>query len=405
MKILKNKLLIVTFIILFFVSTCCFASNDVAPIAEGNTVEDVSNDENNVAISPDDVEASFQFISDDLYRVDNDVVVSEMVDGNAFVVGNNVTLSGEINGDFFVIANKLVIEENSYIYGSLLACAPSITVNGNVYDTYALANDFTLGNIGYIARDAKIASNSIALNGTIGRNANLFVNSLTFPDVSENTAIGGNLNYTSPSEAEIPEGIVSGDTQFTLEVVDDNGEFDIASIIVSCINSVLSAVLYSLIVVLLMVWLTPNFIQKSGNIMRKKTPISLAIGLLVFFGAIIGAIAFLFLTYGLGSAISIAVIALLVLLWSISETVFALAGARLLANKLHKDKNLSIVLFTLLNVFIINLIKLIPFVGTVVSFVINIIGLGFIASNLIFKKQDFMTYETTAPVKEEKSEE
>ncbi len=398
MKTLKIRLLFVTFMILLLLSTYCLASNDVMSISETDTNEslsltDVATDDENLADG--NVEASFELMSDDLYRSGTDVLITEMVDGNAFVIGNTVTLSSEINGDLFVITNNFTIEENACVYGSVFVISNNITLNGNLYDIYAISNNVTLGETGYIARDARIASSSIVVNGVVGRNANLVVNDLSFPTDINNALILGNLNYISSTQFEIPEGLVSGDTNFTLQE-DDEETVDIGSIIVTYVNNVLSALLYSLVVLLLIAWLAPNFIQKSGNLMRKKTPVALGLGLLYFFGSIIGAIVFLFLTYGLGSAISIVVIVLLVLLWSISETIFALAGGRLIARKLHQEKKSQIILYALLNVLVINIIKLIPCLGIIISVAINMIGLGFIFTNLVFKKQDFMTYEDSS---------
>lgn len=375
----KSKLLWITLTIFMILSTCCFASDDVAPISqEGENPE--------VSTTNDVVESSYQLLSSDVYRADTDLVVTEMIDGNAFLFGDTVTISGQINGNLFVCANTLNISESCYIYGSIFACARTITMEGKVYDIYAVAENISLKDNSIIARDARIAAESVFMAGIVNRDAYITTNTLLFPDDVETPIIGGNLNYTSTSEFTIPEGIVTGDINFTLE--SENEEIEIGSLIVSYVNKVLSSLLYSLVVLLLIIWLAPKFVEKSANLMKSKTPLSLGTGLLVSLVIIAGSISLIFLTGGLGFTISLAAIAIFVLALTISETVFSLATAKLLAKKIGHEKTLQVVLYALLTVLVINLIKLIPYIGGIFGFIICMIGLGIIFLNLVLKKSN-----------------
>lgn len=391
----KSKLLWVTLIALLLCSTYCFATSSVTPtsdegimpISEDSEIAPISEEEetNGTTSTPDLNNLSFV---PDIYRADQDISVSEMVNGNAFLFGNNVTISGQIYGDVFVCAGNLTITDTAYISGNIFACAKSFSMAGIAYDIYAAVESFDLKPSALIARDIKIGASSVSIAGTVNKDAFLSVDTLNFYDEGEDSApyIAGNFNYTSGTEVTIPENVVNGQVNFT--PVSKDKHVDIGSLIVSYINKILSAILYSFVVLLLIAWLTPNFMNKATNLMKKKAPLAFGIGLLVSICTIIGSIALIFLTGGLAIHVSFALLALYFLVWTICETVFALAIGKLLANKFKFEKTFQAILLAILVVLVINLLKLIPFVGTIIGLVSSIIGLGIIFLNLVLKEEN-----------------
>lgn len=390
--LLKSKLWWITLIVLFLFSTYCLATNitstsdeGIMPISETNETAPISSenpdgeiasgsDLNNISVTPD------------IYRADQDVTLSEIVNGNAFLFGNNVTVSGQVYGDVFVCAGNLIITDTACIYGNIFACAKTFTMAGAAYDIYSASESLDLKPTCIIARDVKAGASSVSIAGTIDKDVHISVDTLNFYSEGEDSTpyIAGNLNYTSTSKASIPENIVDGEINFT--PVSKEKTVDITSLIISYINKILSAILYSFVVLLLIAWLAPNFIHKSSELMKSKAALALGVGLLVSLVTISGSIALIFLTGGLAFSISFAAIALYILILTICKTVFALAIGKLFATKFKLDKNFQVILFALLAVLIISLLTLIPYIGMIINLIVSMTGLGIIFLNLVLKK-------------------
>lgn len=368
-NLLKTKILWITCIILLLLSTSCIASN----IALDSS--DNSNNELNV-------EESYELISSDLYKFDKDIVINDIVDGNIFAFGNNVKISGEIGGDVFVCANNVEFTDNAYIHGSIFVCSQTCTMSGISYDIYAVCENLTLEKTSIVARDIRVSSSNINIYGSVKRDAYISANTLNFAEGASHL-IGGNLNYSSNSEFSFSEDLVDGSINFTPNV---KKEASFEEKISSYINKILSGILYSLAIVLLCIWLTPKFSEKAGTILKKKAPLSFGIGLLSSVVIISASILLLLITYGLGSGISFAAITIYILCLTITQTVFSMALANILSNKFNLNKKFQFVLLTLLVSFIIGLLKIVPYVGIILSFVVSMLGLGILVYNLISKK-------------------
>ena len=87
--------------------------------------------------------------------------------------------------------------------------------------------------------------------------------------------------------------------------------------------------------------------------------------------------------------IAVATVGLLILAFSISNTVFSMAIGKRIANKFNWNGNVAYVLLSLLIVLILELISYIPYVGAPIRFITAIIGLGIISVNA-FKRKDLV---------------
>lgn len=358
--------LLVTFMLL---SSICIAT-DVAPISSAN---ELVNDTN------DSVEDTYEFIASDVYEFDDDVVIDSIIDGNAFACGNNVTVTGEIGGDVFAFGNTVTVEKDAYVHGSIFVFANQFVMKGICYDIYGGAQSITLSENAIVARDVRIAAEKIHINGQVKRDAYLSTNELVFPE-NASTLISGNLSYSSTSEFVIDKNVVGGEIKFTQEVSE---EATVQEKITDFIIETISALLYAFVIVLLTIWLAPNFKNKVGNTLQKKAPLSLGIGLLTLIIIIFGALILLFLTRGLGVSISIAAVTIFILALTISQTVFSMGCAKLIAEKSKKDNIPMFIGMTLLVVIVLRLIELIPFVGGLVGFLVTMTGLGMILVHLM----------------------
>lgn len=365
----KTKFVLFLLVAFMLLSPICMAAN-IAPIASTN--ETINNTNNSV-------ESTYEFIASDVYEFDDDVVIDSIIDGNAFAFGNNITVTGEIGGDVFAFGNTVTVAEDAYVHGNIFVFANQFIMKGVCYDIYGGANSVTLEENAIVARDIRIAAEKIHINGQVKRNAYLSTNELVFPD-NASTLITGNLSYTSSSEFVISQNIVGGEIKFTQEVTKEstmNGK------IISFVTEIISVLLYALVIVLLTIWLAPNFKNKVGNTFQKKAPLSLGIGLLTSIVIIFGAFVLLLLTRGLGISISVAAVTIFILALTISQTVFSMGCAKLIAEKSKKDNLPMFIGMTLLVVVALRLIELIPFIGGLVRFLVTMTGLGMILVHLM----------------------
>ena len=372
-SIFKSKIVLFMIIFLMLFSTLCMAS-DIAPISS-NTSNEVSNTENSI-------DETYEFIESDVYKFDTDITIDSIVDGNVFVFGNNITISGEVGGDVFAFGDNVTVTDQAYIHGSIFVFGNRITINGICYDVYAAGESFTLESKAIISRDLRLAATRTNISGQIRRDAYLSTDELVFPDDAKDL-IKGNLSYTSVSEFAISDAIVGGNITYTPEV---SNEKTVVKTITSYITDILSTLLYSLAIILLTIWIAPNFKEKATKIFKKRSPLSLGVGLLTSLAIIIGSFVLIFITNGLGVGISAAAVTIYVLALTIAKTVFGMASAKLIADKLNQKNNIMFVVISLIAILVISLLELIPFVGGLFGFVITMIGLGIIVLNLISKK-------------------
>ena len=370
-RFFKSKLLY--FIIIFSI---LFSSCIISYATDSNSVAETTTDTQ--------IQEAFSFVSADLYKFDTEINITETVDGNVFAMGDNVTIDGDIGGDVFVMADTVTFTENSLVYGNIFALANNLVMNGSVCDIYSISVDFTLGEKAIVARDIKLTAENTYINGNVRKNAYLYTNNLVFAEGGTNL-INGDLEYTSTTEFDIKDDIVGGNVKFTEDTSD---EVDTTFLITSHINDVLNSLLYSLVVVLLAIWLAPKFIEKSVDVLKQKTAKSFGVGFLATIILAVVPFAYLLLTYGLGIGISIAIMAVYILLLTISKTVFGIALAKRFTCKIENEKPYHLVLFTLLAVLVVNLIELIPYIGGLIGFIICMIGFGIIVLSLVCKNSN-----------------
>lgn len=388
-SIIKNKIVLLTIILLLLFSTFCMAANTVENSVVSNTVSNTTTEGTN------STEATYKFVTSDVYKFDSDIKINDVIDGNVFAFGNTVSISGEIGGDVFVMGNQVDFSDNAYIHGNIFVLANNVKFGGIAYDIYGCAANIKLEKSSIVARDVKLGADNVTIEGSVKRNAYISTSTLTFPEGAK-SLIAGNLNYSSKSEISFDKNAVAGEVLFT---ADKSEEISLATRIASYINKILSALVYSLVVILLAIWLAPKFTNQAHSILKEKPLPTFGVGLLASIVVIAFSIAFLLLTYGLGAGISFAVIGLFILAFTIATTIFSMAIGKLLANKFNLEKTYQFVLLSLAVVLGINLLSLIPYIGGLISFIANMFGIGIITFNLI--KKDNKTQDSEIKVTEE----
>lgn len=366
---LKNKFKILSciFIIAILVSSVCFATDDA----------NISATENSEETTTTEGTSTSKWVEDDLYLCDENIVIDGVVDGNVFAIGNTVTVTAEIGGDLFVIADNFTLD-GGYIYSSIFGLANDMTINGVVCDVYAMSNNFSIGENGYIHRDLKLTSQNVSINGVIRRNAYISSSNITFPELSD-TYIYGNLTYTSNAEITIPETAVTGN--ITHNKAEEKTKSSNSSSFASELLNVGLLLLNTLVISLLAIWLTPNFVKKVSNMGIKKALIALPIGLAALI--VLPIISILVIFTVIGVPLSFALLGIYFLLIAFATAFASMVISGIITK--NSDSKVKFVLFALVSTIIIWALSLIPFVGGIVEFLILILGLGTVIFNLFRK--------------------
>lgn len=396
----KLKFVVVLVVAVMLLSTISFATDESVSSLDGAvagvpieeiyaTAEGTSDEEAPAVLSEgtdedaidgaDDVSTTADWVNHDLYLTDDKVNLTGVVDGNAFIVGKEVTISAEVGGDVFVCANKVTID-GGYIYSSLFVAANEVVINGIVYDVYAVTRDFTLGTDGYVYRDLRVASNSIRIDGKVRRDA--YLTGVNLNINSENgTLIGGNLEYSTSQEITLGDDVVIGEVKFSKEEVK---EISVAERILHYVFDALSALVFSFIVVLLAIWLAPNFVEKVSNMSTKKAFASLGVGVVAPVVVIIALV--LLLASTVATSVAFAASFVFVAICMASTAVASIYFGNLFAKLVKWDGKVKFVLACLISALAIWLISQIPFIGGLFGYLVAAFGFGTLLINVFFKK-------------------
>ena len=346
---LKKLFKAITLVLIMVLTLSVFTIN-VKAVDDPETVNEETVNDQGVELTDNSEETNTETSSDntfkkgDVYLSGDNVTIDYIVDGNLFVLANSVTINSQIGGDAFILAKTINVGEQGYIFSNLFTCAQDIKVSGVVYDLYTLAQ--TVNIEGYIYRDIHVSTNTLNINGTIGRNA--FANStqINFPqnsdDNSEETQVASLKNY------------------------------------MLSLGGFVSTVV---IIWLLCLWITPKFLSNTNDIISKKLLSVIGYGLLT---PIVIAVAFvILLILGITSKIALLGLALLILLLAISSSIFVITINRLICQNLKIEKTIGIFGMLILSSIVLWAVGLIPYLGSVVNLITSITGLGIIITNII----------------------
>lgn len=386
---LKNKITKITLVLLLALSLLVpivrADDNEAEPISDSSQEKAVETTQGNETTSETTQSTDNSMKKSDVYLTGDDVKVDYIVDGNLFILANTVTISSQIGGDAFICAKTINVEKEGYIYSNLFAAANEVNISGVVYDLYTTAN--TLNINGYVYRDIRTSSDTLNFSGVIGRNAYVYSKNIEISSnsdgqssVTNKATIYGDLNYSSSSEASIPEGTVTGSVNYSPITTSTKSKS-----ISSYISALGRFIVTVLVIWLLYLWLAPKFLENTGALLSKKLLPVIGSGILT---PIIFVIAFvLLLILGLTSNIAIIGTMLFAILLMISTSTFVIAVNNLVCKKFNISKNTTTFGVLIITSAVIWLLELIPVVGSILNFVIMIIGLGILVTAIIPEKE------------------
>ena len=309
------------------------------------------------------------------------ITLTSDIDGDVFIFcGNTVTISSNISGNVFICASNVEITENAKISSSLFCVAQDLKIHGNInLNAFCVAQDFVLSDKSLINMNLFLTGENLNLSGTINRSANISGQNI---EVAKSCHIARNLNYSAPSEINIPEGIVHGNTRFSTKAVNTNA-------VIIFIKSIISYLVFAIIIFLILNWLKaklPNEVNDfQSNIVKY-----ILYGLLGLFMIPILSIILLFVPFMARVALFIipAYIALLIIASAITIVTLSKVFANKFKDTIKTNDILRTIIFICLVVIAYKLLKLVPIIGLIINFTAIIIGIGITIKSILPNDND-----------------
>ena len=424
MRKTKTKFMVLLFAFVVIFSTFSFATEGEPVVTSMEGAPVVTSDEGNAnvtstapgdnartegdatnTITPGDEPTEEDIHNGDLYLVGNDIEMDKLVDGNVYLLGRNINITGKVNGSLYVCAETVTVGKDCFVVQSLYVAANQLTLNGCANDLYAFANKVDMSFDSFMLRDLRVYADTFNFNGGCGRDAFVAANHFNFVTTDGNAAlVYGNLTYSTPEELALTNELVQGEIKYQK---DFSGNSSVMDMVIEKVVSVCAVILYAFVVFFLCLWLAPKFLKTTSSYFKPVTAAkSLGIGLLATVVSIFVSITLLFTVVGIPLSLAIAV--LLVLLLSIATVVSSICITYKLKEKFAYEKNYLTYLTLASVVIVIWALKLIPYVGTFVSIVVNMFGLGVVVNYLFTQnkpeKKEKNKTEKDSKKKKEKSE-
>lgn len=368
----KTKVFILLFTILTLITTVSFAAEPVVTSEDQTTISEAV-ETTTEEVTEETSSTEQEIYEDDLYLFGEDIVMDKLVDGNVYILANTVSVTGKINGNLFVLAQDFSLND-AYVTNSVFLCASTASFNGACTDLYAACDNLNVSYESYIVRDARIACDDLIFKGLNSRNMYISATNIDFGSESETASIYGNLVYTSSQELSLEDETVLGEITYTPQEI---GDAKNTTDVISILTSILSTLIYSIVVYFIIHWFTPNFKEGISQYASKKIIFAFLIGFAALI--IVPIVSILLLFSSIAKGLAIALVTVYALFLSIAFTVFSLFIAKLIGNKITKIPEFG--LFVIVTI-ILSVLRIAPYVSLIASSIMGICGFGIIVMNL-----------------------
>jgi len=275
---------------------------------------------------------------------------------------------GFISRDLHLTTEEALI--NGLIYRDSFITAKNIITK----DSFINKGNFTITN-----------ANNLTFSGEISGNALINSKNITLKNKENDSnlicRISGNLSYSSNEKIEIPEGIVLKEIKYSN--YKNAHSKNILSNVLDYIFNIIGLLILAHIIYVLIHKFAPKYLDTVSNITGLNLLKYLGIGL--GFLVLIPIISILLLVSNIGTILGVILLLIYILLIIIARVIFIISVATFAKSKITKAIN--IYLYILAIDVILSLISLIPYIGFVISILVNLIGFGMIARSLIPRKK------------------
>lgn len=336
------------------------------------------------------VETTDEVVAKAYFKADDTVNVNNTVFGSSFIAGNNVTVEGSVDGALF-LAGNLVKHSGSATYAAI--AGNSIEVSGKYAKDVAIAgNIISVRSETEFGRDVVIMGSEVILSGVVERDIAIYAEKVTLNNAKVNgtakiiaqtievegeTLIKGNLKSNQSIDKKYIEGQL---IHVDVDTVDVDLDVSYGTILVGKVIGFVALLITFVAIYLIAPQLFENTSKTEFTAGKWFTSFMYGVIFLVF----LPIVSVILMITVVGMPLAFIALALYGIAIYISEIFTGYYVGQYLWEKVFKkDKNELV--HTLIGIAAIFLLSLIPYLGTLVSFISLTVGLGLVLT--IMKKK------------------
>ena len=345
------------------------------PIATEEVLDQIPTD-----IYEEETTSLDEIVNDDVYLIDEEVELKEQkIQGNVYIIGEKINIESTIiDGNVFLIGQEVTLKD-SVFYGSAYLIAEDLESNAQVRDLYLLGDELDIKENSYVDRSARILGASTKFNGIINSNCYLVSENI---DILDTAIIGETLSYYSSKEANIAQNASIGTIDFHMQEKENIESVEETVSIMDKIYDTIGAAVKAAVIAGIMIFLSVKTIKINKDATVGTFFKALGIGVLLLIGIPILSLMLMISIVGLGLGFVLLAIYAIMLYASAVVSCLAIACAII-----KEDSKWKIFGTTVLIYFIVRLISIFSGWGALISLLLGLAGLGFIAKNIFYKEK------------------
>lgn len=314
--------------------------------------------------------------NDDVYKAEEIMTLKdEVVNGNVYLAGKEIVIENEvINGDLFAAAQRIEIKDTAEINGNVFIAGQDLFVNGTINRSlFAAGATIEQGKSSTIGYSGFLAAEKIIIKGIFNRNLNVGASDFK---VESTASVLGSLNYSANNEGEISKDAKVGNVNFKKIEIKERSTWEIVK---EYILDFLNYFVFVMIILIFAIKFAPNFIQRA---MEKVTFGSFGLGLCWFI--VIPVIFVCLLLLKVTVAFDVVLLLLYILSIILSKAIACIAIGKQIEEAHEKFK---LPLATALIAIISWILFQVPYAGTLISIVFDLLGFGILLRASITRKE------------------
>lgn len=294
--------------------------------------------------------------------------INSMATGSyGFMAADIVNISGDIFKDTFVAGNNINIMSN--IGRDVYAFGSKINMNGTIgRDMYAGGGEININ--GSIGRNAHLTGNKVIISSTSVINGDVVIDANRIV-IEDGAIINGVVSYNSNAEyTQIPSNIT---TNVNIVEVTENRN---TNVFISKIKDIAIWMLINIILFVVTMLIAPGLFEKIETAYKNKggSLYASSIGWGVILLVVIPIIAIIALITVIGSALGFATL----LAYTVIMVYATVLVGYLLGVTMFSKTNMNKYLVGIIGIAVVEILRNLPAIGGVISFVVILIALGII---------------------------
>jgi len=324
----------------------------------------------------------------------DNVTQKEDVNGSVALAGNNIKFNKTIKGILFGAGNNIKIDGTT---DYLVVAGNNIDISGNILNDAVIAgNTISINSEAVINRDVIIAANEVYISGTINRNIQIFATDVELEDatilgnieisaeeinIEDETTISNTLTYNKDAEIEIDNKDSIGEIKRTNAIKLESPT------ILTILKERLLSFLRSSVVLFVLILIVPKLFKKITKQQKemsiKKVLLTLGKGLLTL--VLIPIAILLLLISNLGTPLALITTLIYGIIIYLSFILSGYYIGLFIWNKWINKKSNDFII-GIIGLFIIYILKLIPYISIIINMGLLLLGFGIIIELLRHKK-------------------